>query len=278
MKAQTAACLFAVAFLAIAFCGCYHGEYDRDYHGYKAPAMGKEASGAPSIMPRALGRPWQDLRQHTFSGAGKDTCPNVSADGKWLLFCSTNDSVNPDIYMKPIDGQLVVRKTTAASNDMFPKISPDGKKIAFASDRAGNWDIYIIDTQYTATVWQVTTATSDDIHPSWSPDGKKIVFSSKVKCNEWQMWIIDLETRSMTNLGPGLFPEWSPIENKILFQKPSGVGEHWYSTSRRSFQAPTGPRSTRSGLRTASGWFSPASTKARRPRRNSASPRATTSG
>ncbi len=176
------------------------------------------------------GKPFTDLRQHTFTEVGEDTDPAVSPDGKLLAFASTRHSPQPEIYVKPVDGRTVVRKTFEPSAEIQPAFSPDGEQIAFASNLNGNWDIFIIKTGEGAARRQVTTADSEDLHPSWSPDGKKLVYCSYSHTQEdWELWIADLESGGMTNLGyGGLFPEWSPTGELIAFQRARDTGQQWF--------------------------------------------------
>jgi Tol biopolymer transport system component len=43
------------------------------------------------------------------------------------------------------------------------------------------------------------------------------------------MWIADLKTQSLTNLGPGMNPKWHPTQDLILFQRPYYNGSLSYS-------------------------------------------------
>lgn len=173
---------------------------------------------------------YKDKKPHTFSVIGEDNEPSVSCNGI-IAFSSSMHSVNPHIYAKPIAGTSVTQKTNGPSSDIQPAFSPDGKKIAFASDRNGNWDIFIINTENPNTIWQVTSSDADELHPSWSPDGNMLVYCAKSSNENWDLWIVELQAKSFTNLGPGLFPEWCPVKDskKILFQKPLGRDGHQFA-------------------------------------------------
>lgn len=183
-----------------------------------------------SLPPRFKTKSFTDLRQHTFTQVGEDADPSLSPDGKLLAFSSSRHSGEPDVYIKPVDGRMVSRKTFDQSAEIQPVFSPDGQFIAFASNLNGNWDIFIIRTGEEGTRRQVTTEESEDLHPSWSPDGKKLVYCSySYVQGEWELWIADLETGAMTNLGyGGLFAVWSPQGDLIAFQRARDRDEQWF--------------------------------------------------
>jgi len=172
---------------------------------------------------------YAELQRNTFSKTGYDTDPDISRDGRWLVYVSDSHSGNPDIYLKTLTGESMVQKTMSPANDIQPCFSPDGKYLAFASDRNGNYDIFIMPTDKNGSLWQVTRTSADDVAPSWSWDGKRLAFSSRTSRGEWELWIIDLKTRSLTNLGPGLNPDWHPSKDLIAFQRPYYNGALSYS-------------------------------------------------
>lgn len=196
----------------------------------KIIAMSGEAFGHRPIPSGVL---YTDLQQHTFSTEGQDMYPDVYIADDYgaskLAFCSTEQCPTPDIFVKSLHGTAVEQKTTHPASDIQPAFSPDGKFISFASDRNGNWDIFIIKAEGQTTTWQVTTSQNDDLHPSWSPDGSKLVYMSKSVTCDWDLWVYDLNTRSLTNIGPGLFPRWSPTGDRIIFQRPRQRNQPWYS-------------------------------------------------
>ena len=177
-----------------------------------------------------FGRTATSLTQHTFSEVGSDFDPDVESTGKWMVFASTRHSILPDLYVKHVDGVAVTQLTADPASDVQPAVSPDGTRIAFASNRGGNWDIWIISVDGGPAV-QVTRDPSDDVHPSWSPDGRLLIFCSlSVISGQWELWITDATAGSTRRfIGYGLFPEWSPTEDTILFQRARERGNRWFS-------------------------------------------------
>ncbi len=170
-----------------------------------------------------------NFRQVTFAYEGADYDPAIDPSGKWLVFASTQQRTTSDLYIKSVDGSTVRQLTDDPANDSTPFFSPDGKWIAYASDRSGNWDIYLISTDG-GTPRQVTNSPHHEIHPSFSPDGQRLVYCTRPpQASSWQLAVIDLDNPSTPRfIGPGLFPDWSPKEDKIVFQRPRERGSRYF--------------------------------------------------
>jgi Tol biopolymer transport system component len=174
--------------------------------------------------------------QVSFALEGADFDPDVSRDGHFVVFASTQHRATPDIYLKTVGRRVVTQLTNDPAQDVMPKLSPDGSRIAFASDRNGNWDIFVMPATGGKAV-QVTSSTSDELHPSWSPDGASLVFSRKGDVSDrWEIWITHAQNTGIADfIGYGLFPSWCPVAgtgaagaDKILFQKGRERGERTY--------------------------------------------------
>lgn len=180
-----------------------------------------------------LGHTFRDLRQHTFSSTDKVSYSSVdvSPDASKLLVVQEKAG-NKDIYLKSINGKALTQKTFHKADDTSPVFSPDGSKIAFASKRSGNWDIFIMNTHKGRAKRQITSSSEAEIAPSWSPDGKKLAYCRLSSVSgEWEIWTYNLENSAITNLVPGKFPEYSPTENLMTFQRVANSGdqEKWYA-------------------------------------------------
>ncbi|OGU97991.1 MAG: hypothetical protein A3J84_07505 [Ignavibacteria bacterium RIFOXYA2_FULL_37_17] len=74
---------------------------------------------------------------------GANWAPFFHPDGKKILFCSNNHSVDKggrifDVFMINIDGTGLEKITSSETFDAFPMFSYDGKKIVFCSNRRGD--------------------------------------------------------------------------------------------------------------------------------------------
>jgi Tol biopolymer transport system component len=170
------------------------------------------------------------LRRHTFAEVGGDFDPDLDASGERMVFSSTRHNVKPDLYLKSVTGLAVTQLTSDPSSEVQPAFSPDGTRVAFASDHGGDWDIWVVSVEGGPPV-QITHDIADDVHPSWSPDGSKLVYCSLPSGGgQWELWVSDATTgASRTFIGYGLFPEWSPVGDTILFQRARERSDRWFS-------------------------------------------------
>ena len=170
------------------------------------------------------------LLRHTWTDDGADYDPDLDPTGERIVFCSTRHSPNPDLYIKHAMGTAVTQLTADPASDIHPAFSPDGQRVAFSSNRSGNWDIWIIGTDGRQPV-QVTQGPADEVHPSWSPDGQRLVFCSLPPGGgQWELWVARAEAEGTKQfIGYGLFPEWSPKEDCIAYQRARERGSRWFS-------------------------------------------------
>lgn len=170
------------------------------------------------------------LRRISLTEEGADFDVTIDAEGEHLVYSSTRHRKTSDIYRQRIDGSAITQLTDDEANDVMPALSPDGKTIAFASDRSGNWDLYLMDADGGPAV-QLTNDRTHQIHPSFSPDGKHLVYSSlSDRTGQWQLVVIDVANPTTKRyIGHGLFPQWSPKDNTILYQRARERGTRWFS-------------------------------------------------
>ncbi len=170
------------------------------------------------------------LRQHTFTEEGADFDVAVDSTGERLVFASTRHHLRPDLYLKSVRGMAVAQLTSDPASDIQPTFSPDDTRVAFASNRGGNWDIWVVKVTGGPPV-QVTHGQADELHPSWSPDGTQLVFCSRQsRDRQWELWIADARGGAMRKLiGYGLFPEWSPRGDTIVYQRARERGSRRFS-------------------------------------------------
>jgi Tol biopolymer transport system component len=109
--------------------------------------------------------------------AGRNDWPNVSADGKRIVFASSRNG-DFDIYVMKLDGSAIRRLTESLGLDMRPVWSPDGKQIAFTSNRDGNYEIYTMNADG-SNVRRITHHDERDDYPTWHPSGKQLGYVSE---------------------------------------------------------------------------------------------------
>ena len=178
-----------------------------------------------------------NIRQISFTNDGSDFDPQVSRDGRRLVFASTQHTPTADVYIKDVGSRVLTRLTDDPGQDVMPTISPDGTRIAFTSNRTGSWDIWVMPVNGGKAI-QVTSGSSNDLHPSWSPDGQQVVFCRLGQTSgRWELWVADVYDNAATQfIGYGLFPEWCPKEgtgaggaDQILFQRSRERGDRTFA-------------------------------------------------
>lgn len=171
----------------------------------------------------------ENVQQVTFGSDGLDFDPTFSPTTNNLVFASTRHRPTADIYTQAVNSRSVVQLTTDPAHDVMPAVSPDGTRIAFASNRAGSWDIYVMDIEGGPAV-QVTSESTHELHPTWSTDGQSIAFSRLGTEDRWEIWLTEADRPgALRFLTYGLFPEWQPGGNKIVFQRSRERGERYFS-------------------------------------------------
>lgn len=171
-----------------------------------------------------------NLVRVTFADEGSDFDPAIDPTGQFIVYASTQHRQSADLYLKKVGGTTVTQLTNDPGNDVMPAFSPDGKQVAFASDRTGRWAIYLMDIQGGQPI-QITSDANDNIHPSFSRDGKRLAYCTHGgQSGQWEIVVVNLENPAAKHfIGHGLFPTFSPVDDRILFQRARERGTRWFS-------------------------------------------------
>lgn len=143
-----------------------------------------------------------------------------------IVFGSSRNLGNHDIYTMELDGSGQTRLTTNAAYDDQPKWSPDRSKIVFMSDRDGNFEIYTMNPDGTAQT-RITNNPAADGFPAWSHDGTKIAFVRGDLRNPstFEIFVMDADGNNQIQLTNDSaidgVPSWSPNNAKIVFMSGS---------------------------------------------------------
>jgi len=186
-----------------------------------------------------------NLRRVSFPTEGADFDPVLDPSGEFVVYASTRHRERADLYLKHVDGTAVTQLTFDPGQDRMPTLSPDGKKVAFASNRSGNWDIYLMNTEG-GKAMQLTSDPAHEIHPSFSRDGKTLAYCMiGQQSGQWELVLIDVDNPARKRfIGFGLFPNFSPTQDKLVYQRARERGTRWFSVWTMELEGDEGVRPT----------------------------------
>jgi Tol biopolymer transport system component/DNA-binding winged helix-turn-helix (wHTH) protein len=164
------------------------------------------------------GRPSQPVLTSTFA---RDYNPDLSADGRRLVFESDRAGEGPEIWLADPDGSNPVQLTRGPGlSQGAPRWSPDGRRIVFDSMGGdGHWDIWIIEADG-ASPRRLTNDPADEHGPSWSRDGRFVYFTSKRNGmgDVWRIPVSGGPAVKVTQNG-GWLPLESPDGKTLFYQR-----------------------------------------------------------
>jgi Tol biopolymer transport system component len=182
------------------------------------------------------------------SGAGYHYQPDVSPDGKWVVY-SVYDRDAMELHALEVGTGRTVQLTRSGAVNLEPRFSPEGSRIAFVSTQ-GTGHFHIFAGEFTggalANVQRLTGETSSnlpryyysrmdhEISPTWSPDGREIIFIG----NQGRLYGTGGIRRVVA--APGMEareiyfeettwkarPDWSPDGRRVVFS--SYLGRAWH--------------------------------------------------
>ncbi len=166
-------------------------------------------------LPRGEGKATQ-----LTSGIGGKFNPRYSPNGKQLAYVlDTDGSESYHLVVHDFESQQHIDLTPNISHALQPNFcwSPDGSQLAFLSNERRHFNTYaipasggeselILDTGHPA--WQV----------EWSPNGKHIAVCCEMHGQDYGVFIVDLNTKEVVELGLNAHaPKWSPDGKHLAF-------------------------------------------------------------
>lgn len=107
----------------------------------------------------------------------ENTYPAWSPDGAKIVFESTRDGPDADIFIMNADGTGVAQLTDNTAGESTPSFTPDGQYVVYTSEEPGNPDIFLMRIDGSGKR-NLTQHPGADGHPRASADGRRIYFNS----------------------------------------------------------------------------------------------------
>ena len=165
------------------------------------------------------------------NGGEMNISPDLSPDGKYLVFLSEKDIFSLDYYLADAGSGKIIRKLASSSKeghiDAFNFLesggawSPDSRKYAFVIYAKGQNFLKIVDVESGKTLSEPAIPSyASFANPSWSPDGEHIVLSAQQGMHS-ELILFRPETRQVKRLTHDDFaaitPSFSPDGRFIAY-------------------------------------------------------------
>ncbi|TCZ67352.1 TolB family protein [Flaviaesturariibacter aridisoli] len=171
-------------------------------------------NGIAYITPSAMGE--------------NDSYPNISPDGKKILFQSRIGSAYQMCLMDPNGNNF-----TVLTEGSYGSWAPNGQSFLYAKDVGKFQQIFTYDMK-TGQSTQLTSGDFSSFHASYSKDGKMIVFSSTRDDQSAHVFVMKADGSSVTQVTQGNTVNWYPTfgpDNTIYFTSNAGAPKNKPSIS-----------------------------------------------
>ena len=186
--------------------------------GTSSPSTGSSGSAEPSASADGTNQPSASPTPTSAVPPGEHAATGLA----FVQFPGDPDDPASQIFVVQSDGSLV--QVTGRSGDSVgasrPVWSPDRSQIAFGPPKVG----------FPGVAGQVSVVNADSTgerilsegqNPRWSPDGTQLLVEEvdDVTSEPRSMWIVDVASGELTDLGQGFNPQWLPDGERISFRR-----------------------------------------------------------
>jgi TolB protein len=152
----------------------------------------------------------------TYDAASSDYYPDISSNGRYVVYTSKVGSANSDIMLLDLQAGTTTNLTNSpGSSEDWARFSPNGQQVAYHSNATGNFEINVLDLASGVST-QVTSYPGIDQWPDWSPNGKSLAIR-----RDMDIYVLDLATGDATRLTNlttvDQMAVWSPNGKQLAF-------------------------------------------------------------
>lgn len=153
--------------------------------------------------------------------------PDISPDGKTILFSKENSLNKEQLYTIKTNGLELIKLSNDDNSDYaYGNWSSDGEKIVYSFSKNNYLQIFTMNVSEKTSTKLTSNPDYLFLAPKWSPDDKKILFYTKSRKQGAQeaIWIMDSDGNNLKQLTIDTedsdyyrFPIWSSKGDKIYY-------------------------------------------------------------
>ena len=185
-----------------------------------------DRSGAENLWVRAAAAK-SSPRQVTKFTAGRVLWPNISGDGKiivferdfgvWALDTASGKAAPVEITLRGVPASPGVVRTQLTSGFSDLALSPDGRKIAFIA----RGDVFAASAKDGGNAQRLTSTPGIESNPVWAPDNKRVAYTSE-RDGGTHIYVYDFSKNAEAALTSGAgqidtSPVWSPDGKSVAY-------------------------------------------------------------
>jgi TolB protein len=144
----------------------------------------------------------------------------------------TGDAGGLSTWIVAAAGGTPVRVSPPDVSAGYPAWSRDGTRLALEVEQAGKTQIWLVNRDGSG-VRQLTLAPGQNWPHSWAPDGDRIAFAGE-RDGVWNVWAVSASTGAVQQLtrfttpnGYVRYPAWSPLDDRVVFEKSTDTSKIW---------------------------------------------------